>query len=273
MPQNRTESAPSATLAYLRSLGVPDMPPRTAPLDPGYDPVTVESHLEQSAHLIEMLKISMACWQIANIGATRKKVASARRFGVGVVTGGGPFEIAATFGKVPEYLDLCANIGVNRIEAGEGFTENDLDPPTIIAMCRERGLNVQFELGKKHEGAFGEDTVSAMIDQGKEWMDAGAVQLIVEAREDASNVGLFGSDGKFDTSGAERLVNAFGFEKISFEAPNKASQFATINHFGPQVHICNVRIEELLRVEIYRRGLHSDAFEHDNLRPAGPGKN
>jgi phosphosulfolactate synthase len=33
------------------------------------------------------------------------------------------------------------------------------------------------------------------------------------------------------------------------------------------VHLCNVRIEELLRVEIYRRGLHSDAFQKENLRP------
>ena len=31
----------------------------------------------------------------------------------------------------------------------------------------------------------------------------------------------------------------------------------------------NIRIEELLRVEIYRRGLHSDAFQRDNLRPKG----
>ena len=28
--------------------------------------------------------------------------------------------------------------------------------------------------------------------------------------------------------------------------------------------------EELLRVEIYRRGLHSDAFEKSNLRPRQP---
>jgi phosphosulfolactate synthase len=33
------------------------------------------------------------------------------------------------------------------------------------------------------------------------------------------------------------------------------------------VHLCNVRLEELLRVEIYRRGLHSDAFGQKNLRP------
>jgi phosphosulfolactate synthase len=52
-----------------------------------------------------------------------------------------------------------------------------------------------------------------------------------------------------------------------FEAPNKASQFALLNYFGPSVHLCNVRLEETLRVEIYRRGIHSDAFLHDNLRP------
>ena len=37
-----------------------------------------------------------------------------------------------------------------------------------------------------------------------------------------------------------------------------------------QVHLCNVRLEELLRVEIYRRGLHSDAFGKENLRPSPP---
>jgi phosphosulfolactate synthase len=31
-----------------------------------------------------------------------------------------------------------------------------------------------------------------------------------------------------------------------------------------------VRLEELLRVEIYRRGLHSDAFQREHLRPKGP---
>jgi phosphosulfolactate synthase len=33
-----------------------------------------------------------------------------------------------------------------------------------------------------------------------------------------------------------------------------------------------VRLEELLRVEIYRRGLHSDAFGKDNLRQAIPAR-
>jgi phosphosulfolactate synthase len=40
-----------------------------------------------------------------------------------------------------------------------------------------------------------------------------------------------------------------------------------LDHFGREVHLCNVRLEELLRVEIYRRGLHSDAFAKPHLRP------
>ena len=68
---------------------------------------------------------------------------------------------------------------------------------------------------------------------------------------------------------ADAFVEAFGFEHVSFEAPNKASQFALLDHFGREVALCNIRLEELLRVEIYRRGLHSDAFGKPQLRPDG----
>ena len=251
-------------------IGVPDMPARTSPFDPGYDPVTVESHLEQSAHLIAVLKISMACWQIANEMATRRKVDAARRYGVPTCTGGGPFEVAASLGRLPEYLDLCADIGVTRIEAGEGFTELTLKPGDVVRMAGERGLEVQFEVGKKHGGTFTSDVVGELIEQGQKWLDAGAKQVVVEARESAQDVGLFGDKGQFDAKAADRFAGAFGMEVAIFEAPNKPSQFALLNHFGPEVHLSNVRLEELLRVEIYRRGLHSDAFQHDNLKPKGP---
>src|SRR5919201_5496397 len=111
---------------YLSRIGVPDLQPSTSPFDPGYDPATVASHLYQSAHLMSLLKISMACWIIANDTATRDKVAAARTYGVPVVTGGGPFEIAVAQGELDTYLDLCADIGVTRIECGEGFTDMPL---------------------------------------------------------------------------------------------------------------------------------------------------
>ena len=125
-----------------------------------------------------------------------------------------------------------------------------------------------MELGKKHDGGFNERTLMAWINNGQEWLDAGAVQLVVEARESAKGVGLFDEHGNLNAGYADKFIKAFGFETVMFEAPNKPSQFALLNHFGREVHLCNVRLEELLRVEIYRRGLHSDAFEHENLRPS-----
>ena len=260
----------SHTRDYLRALGVLDLPPLTSPFDPGYDPATLDSHLDQSAHLVAILKVSMACWMIADERATRRKVLSAIRHGVATVTGGGPYEIAVAQGCLPEYLDLCADIGFSRIECGEGFTDVSLKPRSVVRMASARGLDVQFELGKKHDGNFNDRTLSAWIDQGQEWLDAGAVQLVVEARESAMNVGLFDQDGNLNTAYADKFVYTFGFDTVMFEAPNKPSQFALLNHFGRDVHLCNVRLEELLRVEIYRRGLHSDAFGHTNLRPNFP---
>jgi len=265
----RTDSHPPPatkhTKSYLQLIGVAELAPLTSPFDPGYDPLTLEGHLEQSAHLMSTLKISMACWMIADERSTRRKIAAARAHGVPTVTGGGPFEIAVAQNQLEAYLDLCADLGVTRIEAGEGFTELCADPRDIVRMAHTRGLQVQFELGKKHGGAFEDRIVDELIEQGRTWLDAGALQLVVEARESAKGVGLFDEFGELNAGFADRFARAFGLPVVLFEAPNKPSQFRMLEHFGREVHLCNVRLEELLRVEIYRRGLHSDAFGSPKL--------
>lgn len=258
------------TADYLQAIGVRRMAPALSPFDPGYDPATVESHLEQSHHLMSLLKISMACWMVADEAATRRKLAAARKWNVPVVTGGGPFEVAVQQGALDAYLDLCADLGVTRVECGEGFTDLPLPPEDVVRMIHARGMEAQFELGKKHGGAFTSDVVTGLIEQGRRWLDAGALQLVVEARESARGVGLFDDDGRFNAGYADRFAEAFGLDTLIFEAPSKPSQFALLDHFGPRVHLCNVRLEEVLRVEIYRRGLHSDAFANPRLRPPVP---
>jgi phosphosulfolactate synthase len=252
---------------YLRSVGVEQITPRTVPFDPGYDPASFESHLEQSSHLMAMIKLSMACWIIAKEEATRRKIAAAKRHKVPIVTGGGPFEIAVAQGVLSGYFDLCSDIGVTRVECGDGFTDMNLPAGEVVSMAQQRGLEVQFELGKKHAGAFSDNVVQALIEQGRRWLDAGAKQLVVESRESAHDVGLFDRTGTFNPGFADQFAAAFGLNTVLFEAPTKASQFALLDHFGPDVHLCNIRLEEVLRVEIYRRGLHSDSFRRQNLRP------
>lgn len=226
------------------------------------------SHLEQSAHLMLGLKISMACWMIANESATRRKVAAAQAAGVPTSTGGGPYEVAVAQRRLPEYLDLCRDIGFDGLECGAGFTSPEADPREVVRMAAERGLAVEYEVGKKHGGEFCVEVLPALVNEGRRWLDAGARRLVVEARESAAGVGLFDVAGRLNAPLAEQLVEAFGLSTLVFEAPSKRSQFALLAHFGPEVMLANVPLDELLRVEIYRRGLHSDAFSEPGLRPA-----
>lgn len=255
-----------STAAFLRELGLPDIAPRTHPFDPGYDAQTVISHIDQSAHLMASLKISMACWLVGAEDAYRAKIARARQRGIVTITGGGPFEIAVALGKLDAYLALCADMGIDRIEAGHGFTDMPLAPAEVARRAAAFGLGFQFELGKKHGGTFTEDGIGELIELGQAWLDAGAVHLVIEARESAAGVGIFDDSGRLNGEAADRFARAFGLDRVVFEAPNKASQFALLRHFGEQVALSNVRLEELLRVEIFRRHLHSDAFDASFFR-------
>jgi phosphosulfolactate synthase len=143
-----------------------------------------------------------------------------------------------------------------------GFTSLRITAPSVVRLAQERSLEVQFEVGKKQSG-LSDHVVDRLIAQGRRWLDAGAVQLVVKARETAAGVVPLDAGGDFDRAHADRFVHAFGLQAVMFEA----SQFALLDHFGKDVHLSNVRLEELLRVEIYRRGLHLDAFCKENLRP------
>ncbi len=260
----------SITARYLERIGVRETPRATCPFDPGYDLATLEGHMEQSGHLMGSVKISMACWMVAAESVSRRKIRAVTRLGIPAVAGGGPFEVAVAQHALPAYLDLCADMGITRIECGEGFTGLKLRPEEVVGQARERGLEVEFELGEKHAGRFTDEATDELIANGKRWLQAGAVRFVVEARESAEDVGLFVAPGGLDARQADRLAEAFGLEQLLFEAPNEASQFALIDHFGPNVQLGNVRLEEVLRVEIYRRGLHSDAFRRSGLRPRPP---
>jgi phosphosulfolactate synthase len=266
----RQNAKESKLTDYLDLLGIPDLPSLTSPLDSGYDLPTVEGHFEQSAHLMASYKISMATWMIAAKHVTEAKISLAKQYGVPIVTGGGPFELAAIQDRLPEYLDLCAQFGVDRIESGAGFTKVTLDPQSVVDMAHDRGLAVQFEVGNKHVGPFDSEAIDDAIQQAAEWLEAGAEFIVIEARESAENVGLFNKDAVLNVDYADLLANEFGLSALIFEAPTKSSQFALLNHFGRLVQLGNVRLEELLRVEIYRRGMHPDAFAVPDLRPAAP---
>ena len=175
----------SLTERYLEQIGVRPTPRATCPFDPGYDPVTLESHLEQSAHLMGTLKISMACWLVADEGATRRKVQRRPRSGVPTVAGGGPFETAVAQRALPAYLDLCADVGLTRSSAARvhrpAARARERSPPGGRARAGAR-----VRAGREARRALHRRAAEELIATGPRWLDAGARRLVVEARESAA---------------------------------------------------------------------------------------
>src|SRR5207248_9438792 len=138
-----------------------------------------------------------------------------RAAGVEVTTGGGPFEVAVAQGRLHPYLDLCATMGFQRIECGEGFTTVDLDPNEVVQAAARRGLSVQYEVGPKHEGPMTSATIGELLDQSARWLEGGAVQIVVEARESAAGVGLFDDSGSLEAGLANAFADRFGLDALT----------------------------------------------------------
>jgi phosphosulfolactate synthase (CoM biosynthesis protein A) len=90
------------TARYLEKIGVRASPRATCPFDPGYDPGALEGHMQQSGHLMGTVKISMACWMVADEGVSRRKIKAVTELGIPAVAGGGPFEVAVAQGALPD---------------------------------------------------------------------------------------------------------------------------------------------------------------------------
>jgi phosphosulfolactate synthase len=92
-------------------------------------------------------------------------------------------------------------------------------------------------------------------------LDAGAWKVIGEARE-GGNVGLFRSTGEVRSGLVQEILTKIPFEKIIWEAPQKAQQVWFIKLLGANVNLGNIAPEEVIPLETIRLGLRGDTFLH-----------
>jgi phosphosulfolactate synthase len=92
-------------------------------------------------------------------------------------------------------------------------------------------------------------------------LDAGAWKVIGEARE-GGNVGLFRSTGEVRSGLVEEILTKIPFEKIVWEAPQKAQQVWFIKLLGTNVNLGNIAPNEVIPLETIRVGLRGDTFDY-----------
>jgi phosphosulfolactate synthase len=144
-------------------------------------------------------------------------------------------------------------------EVSDGSIEIDHDVKCEYIRKLARHVTVLSEVGSKDAEKI--IPPYKWISQMQAELDAGSWKVIGEARE-GGNVGLFRSTGEVRSGLVEEILTKIPFEKIIWEAPQKAQQVWFIKLLGANVNLGNIAPSEIIPLETLRLGLRGDTFTY-----------
>lgn len=229
----------------------------TMAMDKGLSIREVEDFLSIAGDYVDIVKLG---WGTSFVTPNLKeKIKVYKNAGVPVYFGGTLFETFVIRGQFEDYQKVLDKYGLEYAEVSDGSIELDHDIKCEYIRKLSNQVTVLSEVGSKD--------VEKIIPPYKwiklmqEELDAGAWKVIGEARE-GGNVGLFRSSGEVRSGLVEEILTKIPFEKIIWEAPQKAQQVWFIKLLGSNVNLGNIAPNEIIPLETIRIGLRGDTFDH-----------
>jgi phosphosulfolactate synthase len=200
----------------------------------------------------------------------RKNIKIYRDWGIDVQIGGIPYEIAVLQGKQAQYMERARALGTNIVEveshaAGLSLQQMKSEVKTLKA----EGFKVVGEVGAKwadlDETRPNRDTVHVdqVIEKMLQLLEVGADHVIWEGMVVRALLGNH-LENKQGQEQLFKVVDAVKQENIIFEMwsargnPNSPLWGWLVQHFGPDVNLGNINIQDISMLETIRRGLSYD---------------
>lgn len=220
----------------------------------------LEDLLEMIGNSVDSLKF--ACGSFTTISPTSLKelIDIAHRHNV-LVSTGGFIEYVLTQGAkaVDRYIETCKELGFDIIELSSGFiTIGTDDILRLIERVKKSGLKPKPEVSLQF-GAGGTSTseelekagmrpVDWVIQQAKQYIDAGAYMIMIESE------GLTESVTNWRTDLVAKIIDGLGLEKTMFEAADPQVFSWYLKNYGPEVNLF-VDHSQIINLEVVRRGI------------------
>jgi phosphosulfolactate synthase len=169
------------------------------------------------------------------------------------------FEAFIVRGQFDDYVKVLEKYELEYAEVSDGSIELDHEIKCDFIQNLSKKVTVLSEVGSKDVDKI--IPPYKWIKLMQEELDAGAWKVIGEARE-SGNVGLFRSTGEVRSGLVEEILTKIPFEKIIWEAPQKAQQVWFIKLLGSNVNLGNIAPNEVIPLETIRLGLRGDTFSH-----------
>jgi len=234
---------------------------RTMVIDKGIGLYAFEDLMTTSGQFIDIVKFGFGTSALYPLPIIRNKIELAGKHGITVIPGGTLLEAAVKLDTVPGFFRQILALGFTGVEVSDGTINlsrtlrNDL-----IRDAKSLGLTVFTEYGKKLIGSR-IDVYDFAASSEQDWA-CGAELVTVEARESGIGIGLFDENGDCRDGDLSEIINAVpNMNQVLWEAPLKSQQVALIKALGPDVHLGNIPVHDVISLETMRRGLRSDTFE------------
>jgi phosphosulfolactate synthase len=226
-------------------------------MDKGLSVRQAEDFLSVAGDHVDIVKLGWATSYVTKNLDEKLKVY--RDAGIPFYFGGTLFEAFIARNQFDDYRKLLDRYDAPYAEVSDGSIELDHDKKCEYIVELTKQVIVLSEVGSKDEEKI--IPPYKWIELMQKELDAGAWKVIGESRE-SGNVGLFRSTGEVRSGLVQEILTKIPFEKIIWEAPQKAQQVYFIKLMGANVNLGNIAPEELIPLETIRLGLRGDTFNH-----------
>jgi len=229
----------------------------TMAMDKGLSLREVEDFIDSSGEYTDIVKLG---WATSYVTTNLKdKLALYKEAGIPTYFGGTLFEAFIIRDQFEDYRKLLDKYDMPFAEVSDGSIElpHDLKCEYISKLSEQ--VTVLSEVGSKDAEKI--IPPYQWIELMQTELDAGAWKVIGESRE-AGNVGLFRASCEVRSGLVQEILTKIPFEKIIWEAPQKAQQVYFIKLVGANVNLGNIAPNEIIPLETIRLGLRGDTFHH-----------
>jgi phosphosulfolactate synthase len=229
----------------------------TMAMDKGLSVRETEDFVSICAEHVDIVKLGWATSYVTP--HLKEKLKVYKEAGIPCYFGGTLFEAFIIRDQFDDYRKVLDKYDLPFAEVSDGSIDLDHDKKCDYIQKLSEQVTVLSEVGSKDADKI--IPPYKWIELMQKELDAGAWKVIGEARE-GGNVGLFRSTGEVRSGLVQEILTKIPFEKIIWEAPQKAQQVWFIKLLGANVNLGNISPNEVIPLETIRLGLRGDTFLH-----------
>ncbi len=227
----------------------------TMVMDKGMGLDGTRDFLSVAAPYVDIVKLGFGTSAVtANL---KEKIKIYTDHDIPVYFGGTLFEAFLVRDQFDDYLAMVKEYGLKHVEVSDGSILIPHQEKLGYIEKLAKHVTVLSEVGSK-------DATHIMppykwIELMRAELEAGSTYVIAEARE-AGNVGIYRGSGEVREGLVQEILTQIPYEKIIWEAPQKAQQVYFMELLGANVNLGNLAPAEVIPLESTRLGLRGDTF-------------